>query len=109
MKIDPNKLYWATFNYFELRLLGACVIACNGSGDQSGNVEFWTPHVKMQVDRDAFKNAPNDETIRKELKQYGAWDAKELQDSEMNWQRLVWIAACNINEEDTPDYSDPAN
>lgn len=33
-----------------------------------------------------------------ELKEYGAWDAEELADHEMNKNRIIWLAACNISE-----------
>lgn len=33
-----------------------------------------------------------------ELKEYGAWDAAELADHESNLQRIVWLAAADIQE-----------
>jgi hypothetical protein len=36
--------------------------------------------------------------IRRELKEYGAWDSMELSDHEANLRRFVWIAACDIIE-----------
>ena len=33
------------------------------------------------------------------LKEYGAWDEEELADHQQNLQRLLWVAACDIAEE----------
>jgi len=41
----------------------------------------------------------SDETIKDELKEYGAWDETELLDRTENEHRLIWIAAGNIVEE----------
>jgi hypothetical protein len=36
------------------------------------------------------------ETLRDELKEYGAWDENELADHAQNLQRLLWLAAGDI-------------
>jgi hypothetical protein len=38
-----------------------------------------------------------------ELKEYGAWDTDELADHEQNLQRILWLAACDITEQDGCD------
>jgi predicted metal-dependent peptidase len=38
--------------------------------------------------------------VRDELREYGAWDEEELADDEENLRRIVWIAGCNLREED---------
>lgn len=38
------------------------------------------------------------EALRKELREYGAWDDEELADHEQNLQRILWIAAGDIVE-----------
>lgn len=105
--IDPDALYWASFNRFELRLPGQCVLDCSHSGPCDNDVARWVPRVREQVASDAFPNAPTPEKIRDELEEYGTWDDKELQDEEQNWHRLVWIAAGNISDEEEPDCSKP--
>ena len=50
--------------------------------------------------------------IRKELKEYGAWDEEELMDDESNRERFVWLAAGDIVEDEkegglTEEKSDP--
>lgn len=39
------------------------------------------------------------ELLRSELKEYGAWDAAELADHDMNLTRLLWLACGDIQEE----------
>lgn len=38
------------------------------------------------------------DSVRRELSEYGAWSADELSDHDANLQRILWIAACDINE-----------
>jgi hypothetical protein len=38
-------------------------------------------------------------TLAKELDEFGAWDENELADHQQNIQRLLWIAAGDIVEE----------
>lgn len=105
--INPDALYWASFNRFELRLPGRCVLDCSHSGPCDDDVAHWVPRIRRQVETDAFRNAPTADAIRAELKEYGAWDADELADDEQNWHRLVWIAAGNISDSEMPDCSEP--
>lgn len=39
------------------------------------------------------------EELRRELREYGAWDYAELADHEQNLQRFVWLAAGAIADE----------
>ena len=38
-----------------------------------------------------------------ELREYGAWGAEELADHDQNLQRILWLAACDIREQDGCD------
>ena len=38
------------------------------------------------------------EVLRKELREYGAWDDEDLADHVQNLQRILWIAAGDIVE-----------
>lgn len=105
--IAPEKLYWASFNRFEMRLPGQAVLDCCHSGRCDDDVERWTPKIQAQVELDGFTNRPTPDKIRRELKEYGAWDEAELSDDDANWQRIVWIAAANISDDETPDCSEP--
>lgn len=105
--LNRKAFYWASFNRFELRLSGQCVLDCSHSGACDEDVAYWAPKVREQVEKDAFPNAPTPDRIRAELQECGAWDETELADDEQNWKRLVWCAANNIAEEENPDCSDP--
>lgn len=39
------------------------------------------------------------EVLRRELEEYGAWDAEQLADHEENLQRILWLLACDVREE----------
>jgi hypothetical protein len=106
-KLKPKALYWASFNRFEFRMSGQCVMDCSRGGDCEDDTRRWTPIVQQQVEKDNFPNKPTPDKIREELKEYGAWDETELADDEMNWIRLIWCAACNISDDDKPDCSKP--
>lgn len=105
--ITHSALYWASFNSFEFRIPGEAIndIAVSGSNDDA--VEFWTPRIREQVKSDGFLNGPCESSIRRELKEYGAWSEDELKDDRANWNRIVWIAAHNIAESESPDCSEP--
>jgi len=106
-KLHPKSLYWASFNRFELRIPGQAISDCSHQGQCDSDVAYWTPRIKAQSEADAFENAPTQDSIRAELKECGAWDDDELADDEANWERLVWIACCNIADEEKPDRSKP--
>ena len=106
--IDPTALYWASFERFELRLPGQCVLDCSHGGDCAGDVDYWVPKIRAQVEADGFLSGPTNEKISLELAEYGAWDESELSDHDQNWRRIVWIAAYNIAEDDDRDCSAPS-
>lgn len=105
--LENDSLYWASFNCFELRIPGEAVkdIARSGPADEA--VAYWAPKIAARITADDFTNKPTPEKIRGELKEHGAWDAEELADDSANFARLVWIAACNIGEEESPDCTEP--
>lgn len=105
---SPTALYWASFNRFELRVSGEAVCAIAQPGPADSAVAKYAPQVRAQMEADNFPNRPTPEKIREELAEYGSWDAQELADDEANWRRLVWCAACNIAEDESPDCSEPA-
>lgn len=107
MNIQPDKTYWATGNYHEFRIQGEAILDICHSGDNSHAVEAWADKVKELADKDGFKNRPTPESIRRELRERGAWDDDELKDDEQNWNRLLWTAAWDIFDSDEPDHSEP--
>ena len=66
----------------------------------SGQAEFGValliqePDVKAQVDKIDPK------VLATCLSEYGTWDDEELKDHNQNIDRLLWIAACDIQEEE---------
>lgn len=66
----------------------------------SGHAEFGVarllqePEIKAQID----KIKP--ELLAECLSEYGAWDDTELKDHQNNIERLLWLAASDIQEED---------
>ena len=51
------------------------------------------PHIKKQL------NKIDPDTLIRELREYGAWDLDDLQgEHDMNLYRILWIACCDIKE-----------
>lgn len=46
--------------------------------------------------------------LRKELKEYGAWNERELADHAQNIQRILWLAAGDVVEESRQESSNRA-
>jgi len=72
---------------------------CSHSGDCGPDVEAWAPLIRKQIDADNFTRKPTPKNIRAELAEYGAWDNEELADDDANFNRIIWIAAGNIQDE----------
>lgn len=88
------KYYFAQFNRFEIKLSEDCVGDCHHQGDCQADVEQWMEdkYTSKQLKKlDVAK-------LAEELKEYGAWDAKELADHNKNLMRILWIAAGDIQE-----------
>jgi hypothetical protein len=90
--LNHLELYWATFNRFELLIPGGAVVDCGASGAVDNAVAYWKGEIQRPD-----KCTP--EKLRDELREYGAWDVKELADDDANWGRIIWIAANNISDE----------
>jgi hypothetical protein len=84
------KTYWATFNRFEFQLPADCVGDCHHQGDCAADVEHWQGRVDL--------SGIPDEALAAELGEYGAWSDEELADRQANEQRILWIAAGNIQD-----------
>jgi hypothetical protein len=78
----------------DLRLKPQDIENCSGSGDVTQAVKEVSqmPYVKKQT----AKFEPTQ--LRKELKEYGAWDEDELNNHQENIQRWIWLSACDISE-----------
>jgi hypothetical protein len=89
---QTRTLKWASFNRFELQMPVDAVEACSHSGPCDADVAYW----ESRIERPA---SITPEKLAAELKEYGAWDDEELADDAVNWNRIVWLAAGNIKEE----------
>lgn len=81
-------------DYVELNITKKDAESVDHSGDCEEDVKalLQKPYIQRQ-----FKKL-NPESIKKELKQYGAWDEEELEDLEQNKIRLLWILGCELSE-----------
>ncbi len=83
------------FNYIgSITLPEDVVKACHHSGPCDDDIDraMELPEVKAElslIDKDQ---------LRKELKEYGAWDEIELSDHNENLKRILWIACGDIQE-----------
>jgi hypothetical protein len=85
----------ALFNRFQIKMTMAEALECSHRGACDHEVECLEkePHIQRQFDKIPMSD------IQAELKEYGAWCPDELNDSYQNRLRILWIAACNIREE----------
>lgn len=66
---------------------------------QSGAADDAIAHLRTLPEISEQLNSLNSETVRKELREYGAWDETELADHNANLSRLLWIAVCDCREQ----------
>lgn len=93
--VAKDDLEYASFNNFEIGMTLDQAESCSHPGQCDADVKrlLRDPEIKKQL-----RSIPADK-IRKELKEYGAWNEEELKDEEENQMRILWIAAGNIVEE----------
>ncbi len=88
------------FGFFDgLRGLGLSMtldqaLSCSHQGDCEDDCRHLVNDASICDLLDALGN----EQIALGLKESGAWDAKELEDTAQNRIRAVWLAACDIKE-----------
>lgn len=86
---------YAYFDRFTIKMTLEDAKTASHPGRCDEDVEYIRKRPKIARQLAKISN----EDLRAELKEYGAWDAEELQDREDNERRIVWIAAGNIREE----------
>lgn len=90
--MKPFKKYTAYFERFEITMTGEQADDMSPPGeDASEAVKYWKSSIAL----------PNADDIRAELEETGAWDAEELEDDQKNEERILWMAAGNIREEES--------
>lgn len=83
------------FDLFTLYLPTDAISECSGPGQKDEAVNYWVNKV-FNLKANA---AITVEALRLTLREYGAWDEAELRDHNENERRIVWIAACDLREE----------
>ena len=83
------------FNRFTLNLTKAQALSGSHQGacDEDIAQLLTVPVIRRQLDKIPAA------ALRAELKETGAWNEDDLQDTEANNARIVWLAAVNIREE----------
>lgn len=94
---DPDRLCWFSSSSgrieFQIKYDDARGASHQGQCDDDVRDLSRVPYVAEQLAR----IDPAD--LRRELKEYGAWDAEELADHDQNLQRLLWLACGDIRED----------
>ncbi len=86
----------ATFERFDIAMTLAQAESCSQPG-RDAEPDVLVLMADPKIKRQRTKIDP--ELIRQELREYGAYDTEELLDEEANWQRILWISACDIVDE----------
>lgn len=98
-KQDGSKKYWWSSGSgdleFEMTLDQAQSVSQPGK-DAEEDVRMLMQDSKMKEVVEYLMN--NMERVKKELRETGAWDEDELEDTDMNIVRLLWLAGNDISE-----------
>ena len=90
--IKSDEIYEkADFPAFHLGLLEAC--------SNNGKMAFDNDATKAVERAKNYFALADCDAVAYALKQYGAWDAKELSDNDANLGRAIWIIACQLHED----------
>lgn len=84
-------MYWASFNRFEFQMSEDSVNDCSHQGACDNDVAYWSKKINL--------DHVNNDDLKAELKECGAWSNEELEDRQANIERIIWIGANNIKEE----------
>lgn len=85
-------MHWFFEHGFVVAMPAAAVAECSAPGRRDEAVARWAREIERP------KECTPD-VLRDELRDSGAWDGEELSDDAANWERIIWIAACNIKED----------
>ena len=85
----------AYFNHFTIEMSKEQAVSASHQGQCDDDVAYLVLNPTIQ---EQLASIPDDD-LAAELSEYGAWDEKELLDRMENDQRIIWIAAGNINDE----------
>ena len=82
----------AQFNLFDFEMPDEAVAECSHQGDCEDDVIAWHPKIDL--------SHISDKDLAEELRSYGCWNSEELKCRTKNEQRIIWIAAADIQEEE---------
>jgi hypothetical protein len=97
METQREKKWWSSScGRIELWMFQEQADSVHHTGQCDKDVAFLahTSNIFYQTDR------LDTDIVRQVLDEYGCWDEEELKDNVANVQRLLWIAGCDIAEED---------
>ena len=79
----------------EVSLPQSVIEICSSSGESIHDVRasLLRPEVKAELDKITSSD------IAKELEDTGAWDEEELEDTQANLERFLWIICGNASDE----------
>ena len=83
---------YAYFDRFEIKMTQAQAESASHIGPCDNDVRALVTQLRHQLEQ------IDPALIAAELAEYGAWETEDLADIEANFERIVWIAACNIRE-----------
>ena len=85
----------AFFDRFSIEIPVEAIGDCSHQGACDEDVKFWQ---RMMARAEMDISEISDEDLSEELSEYGAdWDLSDRDDNE---QRIIWIACCNLKEEE---------
>jgi len=87
---EINTMQTAYFERFSFDMPDEAVKDCHHQGQCDADVEYWQREIDLH-------HIPDDK-LAAELREYGAWSDDELKDRDANEQRIIWIAAGNIQD-----------
>ena len=87
--------HWFSGRSAVSRLPEQAVMDCSARGSVDEACDFWVTTLQLE--------APS-WLLRKHLKGYGCWDARELCDHQANLRRLIWLWACDCREQDDANW-----
>lgn len=104
LELPPLHWFTSTCGRVELCMALAQAQSVAGAGQQDDNVRALSevPGIAEQL------AAIDPGALSLELREYGAWDAEELEDHAQNLQRVLWLAGCDIAEHHVHEEGCPA-
>lgn len=86
---------YAYFNRFTIEMTKDQAFSVSHQGQCDDDVKELLKNTKIKRQLKKI----SDDDLKKELKEYGAWNNEELENRKDNEERIIWIAGCDIREE----------